>query len=136
MIVVMQGVDSRQGAQRPAAGDSWAAGAWRRVADDLCNIMLKGRSLRSSRRQWGAGRVIEEVGAGSRNPRHPGLADDTKPMFKVNVNALETAALWVVAPGTSPTRESADPPVQLEDGRALIEDRLELVAGVSWSVER
>jgi hypothetical protein len=53
------------------------------------------------------------------------------PMFKVNVNALETAALWVVAPGTSPTRESGDraaAAAELEDRRAPIEDRLELVA--------
>jgi hypothetical protein len=53
------------------------------------------------------------------------------PMFTVNVNALETAALRVVAPGTSPTRESADSAAAtagLEDARALIEDRLELGA--------
>jgi hypothetical protein len=53
------------------------------------------------------------------------------PMFKVNVNALETAALRAVAPGTSPTRESADPaaaPAELEHERALIKDRLGLVA--------
>jgi hypothetical protein len=53
------------------------------------------------------------------------------PMLKVNVNALETAALAVVAPGTSQTCESADSaaaPAELEHERALGEDRLELVA--------
>jgi hypothetical protein len=54
------------------------------------------------------------------------------PMFTVNVNALEPAALRVVSPATSPPRESADsaaataaPP---DDGRAPIANRLELVA--------
>jgi hypothetical protein len=53
------------------------------------------------------------------------------PMFNVNVNALETAALWAVAPGTPPTAESAGSPVgaaQPGDVGALTEQRRELVA--------